>query len=165
MNTYKTALFPGSFDPVTLGHLSVVERSLLLFDKVIVGLGDNNVKQSYFPVEQRLEILQVLFDKNPCVEVVRIGGLTGDCCQEYGANYIVRGIRTVLDFEYEKTIAQIHKKRYPAIETLFLPPLPEHTEISSTVVRGILQAGGDIADLVPIQILPILKRMVTPFPT
>ena len=143
------AVFPGSFDPFTLGHESIVLRSLPLFDKVIIGIGSNTNKKAFFSVEQRLEMIRELFAENSKIEVIYYEDLTTDFCKRVGAKYMLRGLRTSSDFEYEKVIAQVNQAMLPEVESLFMLTLPEHTAINSSVVREILQYGGDVSKFVP----------------
>lgn len=145
----RIAVFPGSFDPFTIGHESVLRRSLPLFDKVIVMLGLNSTKNSLFKVEDRKTMIETLFADEPKVEVAVYEGLTVDFCKQVGAGFLLRGLRTSADFEYERAIAQVNKKMYKEIETVFMLTLPEHTPINSSVVREILRYGGDVSQFVP----------------
>lgn len=145
----KIAIFPGSFDPFTIGHESVVRRALSMFDKIIIMIGFNSNKDSFFPIEKRLKWINQVFEKEENVEVKVHEGLTVDFCKEVGAKYILRGIRTSADFEYERAIAQINKKMHPEIETVFLLTLPEHTPINATIVRDIVYHGGDASMFLP----------------
>jgi pantetheine-phosphate adenylyltransferase len=143
------AVFPGSFDPVTRGHESVVRRALPLFDKVIVAIGENSGKQEYFPVEQRLEWLRQTFSNEPKVEIRTYSGLTVQLCKEAGARYILRGLRTSADFEFERGIGQMNRDIEPGIETVFLLCNPEYTALSSSIVREIHRHGGEIGAFLP----------------
>lgn len=145
----KIAVFPGSFDPFTLGHESVVKRSLSLFDRVIIAIGQNSDKKSYFTLEQRITWVKKVFENEPRVSIVSYSGLTVDFCKKSNARYILRGLRTSADFEFERAIAQVNKAMYYEIESVFLLTLPEHTSINSTIVREILKNGGDISRFVP----------------
>ena len=147
MNT-KIALFPGTFDPFTLGHLSLVERGLRLVDEIIIAIGVNLNKTTYFPLEQRMEMAVRLFESNPKVKVRSYKGLTVDFAKETGAGFILRGIRSANDFEYEKNIADINRE-IAGIETLFLFTEPEYTHISSSLVRELLTYGKSVAAFVP----------------
>ena len=147
--TNHIAVFPGSFDPFTLGHESIVLRSLNLFDKIIIGIGSNTGKKAFFSVEQRLEMIRELFAKIPKVEVMYYEDLTTDFCKRVGARYMLRGLRTSSDFEYEKVIAQVNQAMLPEVESLFMLTLPEHTAINSSVVREIMHYGGDVSKFVP----------------
>ncbi|MDA3881228.1 MAG: pantetheine-phosphate adenylyltransferase [Prolixibacteraceae bacterium] len=145
----KIAVFPGSFDPFTIGHESVLQRALSLFDKIIVMLGENNAKKSLFPVEVRKQMIEELFQDEPGVSVEIHDGLTVDFCKKVQATHILRGLRTSADFEYERAIAQVNKKMYNNIETVFLLTLPEHTPVNSSLVRDILKHNGDISIFIP----------------
>jgi len=144
----KIALFPGTFDPFTLGHLSLVERGLKLVDEIIVAIGINLEKKTFFSLEQRMEMISKLFESNPKVKVNSYTGLTVDFAQETGAGFILRGIRSVNDFEYEKNIADINYK-IAGIETFVLFSKPEFSYISSSSVRELLTYGKSVAAFVP----------------
>jgi pantetheine-phosphate adenylyltransferase len=145
----KVAVFPGSFDPFTIGHESVLKRALPLFDKIVVMLGVNNTKKTLFSIESRKMMIEEVFSGEPKVEVYIYDGLTVDFCKQIGATHILRGLRTSADFEYERAIAQVNKKMFPPIETFFLLTMPEHTPINSSVVRDIITHGGDVSLFVP----------------
>ncbi len=145
----KIAVFPGSFDPITIGHESIINRACKVFDKVIVAIGENAEKQSYFEIGQRLEWIEQVFADEPRVSVTRYTGLTVDFCKKMDAKFILRGLRTSADFEFERSIGQINKKLYPDIETVFLLTAPEHSSINSSIVRDILRNGGDAGQFVP----------------
>ncbi|MCU7549152.1 pantetheine-phosphate adenylyltransferase [Chitinophagaceae bacterium LB-8] len=145
----RIGLFPGTFDPLTFGHLDIIERALPLFDKLIIGIGINSSKAPMFSAEQRLEWLNEIFKLEPKIETVIYEGLTVDCCKRIGANYIVRGIRYVNDFEYEKAIADMNRSLDGNIETIFLTCLPKYTSVASTLVRDVLRYGGDVSQFVP----------------
>ena len=144
----KKAIFPGSFDPFTLGHHSIVKRTLAFMDEVIVGIGVNEGKQCLLPVEKRVEMIRKLYADEPRVKVMAYSGLTVDFAQEQGSQFIVRGIRSVKDFEYEEGIADINKK-LNGIETVFLFSEPELASVSSSVVRELLHYGKDISMFLP----------------
>lgn len=144
----KRAIFPGTFDPFTIGHHSVVKRALTFMDEVVVGIGINESKKTYFPVEKRVEMVLKLYENEPRVRVLAYDCLTIDFAQQVEAEFIVRGIRTVNDFEYEETIADINRK-LAGIETILLFTEPELTSISSTIVRELLAYGKDISCFVP----------------
>ena len=141
----KIAVFPGSFDPVTIGHESVLRRALPLFDKIIVMIGVNNTKKFLFPIEARKQMIEDIFSDDPKVEVQIYNGLTVDFCRKVGATYVLRGLRTSADFEYERAIAQVNKKMFNNIETIFILTMPEHTPINSSVVRDIIVHKGDVS--------------------
>jgi len=145
----KIAVFPGSFDPFTLGHESIVMRALPLFDKIIIGIGSNTSKKTFFSAEQRMEMIRELFSGNPKMEVMYYDDLTINFCKRMGAKYMLRGLRTSSDFEYEKVIAQVNQAMLPEVESLFMLTLPEHTAINSSVVREIMRYGGDVTKFVP----------------
>jgi pantetheine-phosphate adenylyltransferase len=143
------AIFPGSFDPITRGHENVILRALPLFDKIIVAVGQNAEKKSHFSMNQRVGFLKKVFSNYPAVEIDQYSGLTVEYCRAKGARYILRGLRTSADFEFERTIGQVNKKLYPDIETVFLLTMPEFTAINSSVVREILKYGGDVSQFIP----------------
>lgn len=145
----KIAVFPGSFDPVTRGHESIVRRALPLFDKIIVAIGVNADKSGYFPVEKRLEWLKQAFSDLPQVSVVSYNGLTVSFCQKVNANYIIRGLRTSADFEFERSVAQVNLKLAPEIETVFMLTLPEFVMVTSSIVREVHKHGGNIDQFIP----------------
>jgi pantetheine-phosphate adenylyltransferase len=144
----KKAIFPGTFDPFTLGHHSVVKRTLTFMDEVIVGIGINEGKHCLLSVEKRVEMIQHLYADEPRVKVMAYSGLTVDFAQEHEAGFIVRGIRSVKDFEYEEGIADINKK-LSGIETIFLFTEPELSSVSSSVVRELLHYGKDVSMFLP----------------
>ena len=144
----KIALFPGVFDPFTLGHLSLVERGLRLVDEIIIAIGVNLEKKTFFPLEQRIEMITRLFESNPKIKVRSYKGLTVDFAKETGAGFILRGIRSVNDFEYEKNIADINRE-IAGIETFVLFTEPQFTHISSSLVRELLTYGRTVAGFVP----------------
>ncbi|MBN1599539.1 MAG: pantetheine-phosphate adenylyltransferase [Bacteroidales bacterium] len=145
----KNALFPGSFDPFTIGHESVVRRALSLFDNIIIAVGHNTVKGSYFSLEQRVEWIKDIFKNEKNVEVEIYDGLTVDFCIKRDARYILRGLRTSSDFEYERAIAQMNRTMHPEIETVFILTMPEHTHVTSTIVRDVIRHGGDASKFLP----------------
>lgn len=145
----KIALYPGSFDPFTLGHQMIVEQSMQLFDKVIIAIGENSSKKSYFSLEDRKTIIKNCFKDNSSIEVVSYSGLTADYCRQNDIRFIVRGVRNVVDFEFERSIASINKRLNKSLETVFLMTPVEYSDISSTVVREILINGGDPSELLP----------------
>ena len=148
----KIAVFPGSFDPITRGHVSIIQRALPLFDKIIVAIGLNTEKQNYFPTEKRLEWIRKVFLDEPKIEVTKYTGLTINFCKSVNASYILRGLRTSADFEFERSIGQINKNLHPGIETVFLLTTPEYTALNSSIVRDIVRHGGDASQFVPEQI-------------
>ncbi len=147
-STNRRAIFPGTFDPFTIGHLSIVQRGLRMLDEVIIAIGRNESKRTYFTAEERLQMLEELFADEPRVKVICYDKLTIEVAQEHNADFLLRGIRTVTDFEYEKTIADVNRK-LSGVETLVLYTEPEHTHISSTIVRELLRYGKEVDLFVP----------------
>lgn len=145
----RIAVFPGSFDPITVGHESVVLRALPMFDRVVVAVGRNAAKRTMFTESQRVDMIERVFAQHGAVEVMAYEGLTVELCRSLGARFILRGLRTSADFEFERAIAQVNKAMYPEIETLFLLTLPEHTPISSSIIRDILLHHGDPSAFLP----------------
>lgn len=154
----RIALFPGTFDPVTFGHLDIIERALPLFDKLYVGIGINSNKQPMFSAEQRVHWLEEIFSHQAKVEAVVYEGLTVECCKKINATYIVRGIRYVNDFEYEKAIADMNRSLDNRIETVFLTCLPKYTSVASTLVRDVIRNGGDVSQFVPDVVLNTINQ-------
>lgn len=154
----RIALFPGSFDPITKAHVDILKRSLSLFDKIYVGIGVNSTKQSFLSVETRLEMIKAVFEGEDKLEMITYEGLTVNFCQKIGASHMIRGIRTVSDFEYEKAIAQMNHALIPEIESVFILSKPGYSSISSTIVRDILRYNGDVAQFVPSAALPFLLK-------
>lgn len=145
----KIALFPGSFDPVTKAHVDILKRSISLFDKIVVGIGLNSSKPSFLSAETRKKMLEAVFAGEPKVEVMVYEGLTIEFCKKINAAYMIRGIRTVSDFEYEKAIAQMNHALVPEIESIFIVSKPGYSSISSTIVRDILRYHGDVSQFIP----------------
>lgn len=144
------AIFPGSFDPFTIGHESIVRRALPMFDKIIIAIGFNSEKKDgYFPIEKRMTWVKKIFANDAEIYVDKYEGLTVDFCKKNNAKYILRGLRTSADFEYERAIGQTNKYLAPEVETVFLLTLPEHTFINSTLVREVIRHGGDAGIFVP----------------
>lgn len=157
----RICLFPGTFDPVTFGHIDIMERALPLFDKLVIGIGVNASKAPMFAPELRAAWVREIFANNPKVDTIIYEGLTVDCCKEVGANYILRGIRYVNDFEYEKAIADMNRSLDGGIETIFLTCLPKYTSVASTLVRDVIRHGGDVGQFVP---EPVLRSIRQPQP-
>ena len=150
MSTSKTAIFPGSFDPITIGHVDIIRRSVDLFDRLIIAIGINTKKNYYFKLDTRLEWLRLLFGDDTRIEVACYEGLTVDFCKKVDARYIIRGIRSSADFEYEKVIAQVNRDVSGTdLETLLILSRPEYSHISSTVVKEIIMGGGNYQSFVP----------------
>ncbi len=144
----RIALFPGSFDPITVGHENIIKKSLPLFDEIIVSIGVNGTKQYFFALEKRIEWIKEIFKNEPKVRVESYTGLTIDFCKKMGAQYILRGLRTATDFEYENLIAQNNKVLNPEVETVCIFPDVEVLSVSSTVVRDVVRNGGDASKFV-----------------
>lgn len=145
----KIAVFPGSFDPITLGHQSLVLRALPLFDEIVIAVGINALKNYYFPIETRKVWIEKVFKDYPQISVTTYKGLTVDFCKAVGSQYILRGLRTSADFEFERSIGQVNKKLFPEVETIFLLTTPELTAITSSVIRDVVRNGGDASQFVP----------------
>ena len=145
----KIAVFPGSFDPFTLGHQDVIRRAIPLFDKIIIAIGKNASKKYMFSLEQRLEWINEIFKDEDKVETDTFSGLTTNYCKEKGASFILRGLRNPADFEYEKTIALANGKLEPSVETLFLLTSGDLSFISSSIVRDVMRHNGDYQHFVP----------------
>lgn len=145
----RIAVFPGSFDPITRGHESVINRAIPLFEKIIIGIGENSQKNQFFPLEKRLEWLRKVFKGKKTIEVTSYSGLTVEYCKKVGASFILRGLRTSADFEFERSIGQINRNLLPEIETIFLLTDPEYTALNSSIVRDILIHHGDPSNFVP----------------
>lgn len=152
----RIALFPGSFDPITIAHVDIVKRALPLFDKIVVGIGLNSSKQGFLSSEKRKEIVDAVFAATEGIEVQLYEGLTIDFAKNIDARYIVRGIRSVADFEYERAIAQINQTMMPEMESIFILSKPEYSAISSTIVRDILRNKGDISKFLPAEALALI---------
>jgi pantetheine-phosphate adenylyltransferase len=152
----KIALFPGSFDPVTKAHVDILRRAIPLFDKVVIGIGLNSTKAAFLDIDRRKEMLQAVFADEPKVEVATYEGLTVEFCKTIGAAYMIRGIRTVSDFEYEKAIAQMNHALVPEIESIFIVSKPGYSSISSTIVRDIMRNNGDIKQFIPKEAFDLL---------
>ena len=149
----KIAVFPGSFDPITKGHVNIVKRALPLFDKVIVAIGNNSSKKYSFSFEQRVNWLKEVFKNDPKVVVTEFQGLTVNFAKAQNAKYLIRGIRTAADFDYEKTIAQLNKSMSPELETICIISDPDLSHISSTIVREIVLNGGDPSIFLPQEVV------------
>lgn len=145
----RTAVFPGSFDPFTIGHEGIVRRALSIFDEIIIAVGANALKKSYFSLELRKAMISKVFKDEPRIIVDHYEGLTVEYCRKKGAGYLLRGLRTAADFEFERAIAQVNKALASDVESVFLLTIPEHTPINSTIVRDIIRSGGDASQFVP----------------
>ena len=152
-STEKIAIFPGSFDPITVGHVDIVKRALPLFDRIIIAIGANSQKQTLYPLEQRIKWIKKVFQKESKISVASYQGLTVNFCNEQNANYIIRGIRSAADFEYEKTIAHLNTAMFSNIETVLILSSSELSSISSTIVREIIRGKGKVEKFVPKEII------------
>ena len=144
----KTAIFPGTFDPFTVGHASIVERGLPLFDRIVIGVGVNDNKRTLYTNEQRVRNIQEIYANEPRIKVVAYDDLTVDLAKREGASFILRGIRSVKDFEYERDIAAMNE-RLSGVETVLLFTEPQYQSISSSVVRELLRFGKDVTEFLP----------------
>ena len=154
----RICLFPGTFDPVTLGHVDIIDRALPLFDKIIVGIGLNTSKAPMFSAEKRKQWINEIYKNEPKVEGAIYEGLTVEFCKKIGAHFILRGIRYVSDFEYEKTIADANRTLDNSIETIFLTGEPKYTSVASTIVRDIIRNNGDASHFLPDIVFKTLKK-------
>jgi pantetheine-phosphate adenylyltransferase len=147
MNT--TALFPGSFDPFTAGHLNILRRALTMFDNVVIAVGINQDKRGFFPMEKRLDVIKQATAGMKGVSIIQYDNLTVDTCRALGIRHIVRGVRNMIDFETERSIADANRRIAPEIETIIIPTAQEYAHISSSAVRDILKHGGDYSAFIP----------------
>jgi pantetheine-phosphate adenylyltransferase len=145
----RIAVFPGSFDPFTIGHEAIVRRALSLFDEIIIAIGDNALKKNFYTLATRKEVISHIFKDEPRIRVDHYEGLTVDYCKKIGAGYLIRGLRTSADFEFERAIAQVNRVLEPTVESVFLLTVPEHSHINSSIVRDIIRSGGDASRFVP----------------
>ena len=146
----RRAIYPGSFDPVTNGHLDVIERALKLFDKVIVAVAHNDQKQPFFTLEERLDLLRKTTDQFDHIQIAPLEGLLVEFAIKQKANAVIRGLRAVSDFEFEFQMALMNRKLETSVETIFLMPKEEYTYLSSRIVKEIARLGGDVAKFVPL---------------
>ncbi|OWY20977.1 pantetheine-phosphate adenylyltransferase [Sphingobacteriales bacterium UPWRP_1] len=153
----KIAVFPGSFDPITIGHTDIITRALPLFDKIVVAIGKNSQKKYLFSLEERLQFIQEVFEEQPRVTVAAYEGLTITFCQQIKANYLLRGVRSAPDFEFERNIAQLNQTLAPDIETVLFICRPQYSHISSTIVREIIIHKGNVKSFVPKPVLTLLQ--------
>jgi pantetheine-phosphate adenylyltransferase len=154
----RICLFPGTFDPITLGHIDIINRALPLFDKIVIGIGRNVNKTPMFTEDQRLQWIKDIYINEPKIDAVVYEGLTVNCCKSVGATFILRGIRYVNDFEYEKAIADMNRSLEGHIETIFLTCLPQFTSVASTLVRDVLKNGGDVTQFLPAAVIQTLSK-------
>jgi pantetheine-phosphate adenylyltransferase len=148
----KVAVFPGSFDPFTIGHEAIVRRALSLFDEIIIAVGANAMKKNFYSLDTRKEMISIVFRNESKVRVDHYEGLTVDYCIKNNAGFLLRGLRTAADFEFERAIGQVNKAMAHQIESVFLLTEPDHSFINSTIVRDILKNGGDASKFVPASI-------------
>lgn len=159
MNEERIALFPGSFDPITIAHVDILARALPLFSKVYIGIGLNSSKQALLSQERREKIIRAVYKGEKKVTVVSYEGLTVEFCSKIGGSYILRGIRSSSDFEYEKAISQMNHAMHPEIESVFILSSPGYSAISSSIVRDIMRYGGDVSQFVPREAVEILQEL------
>jgi len=150
----RIALFPGSFDPITLGHVDIIERAVPLFDEIKIAVGTNSAKNYLFPLQQRVEWIEQTFAHEPKISVITYEGLTVDFAREQGVQFLLRGLRNPADFEFEKAIAQANREMVPDLETVFLLTSARHAYISSSIVREVYNHGGDFQKFVPSTVQP-----------
>ena len=148
----KIAIFPGSFSPFTIGHQSIVDRALPLFDKIVISIGINSEKPQYFSIDKRMQWIKNVYNNNPKIDIKQYNGLTVDFCKKENANYILRGLRDSHDFKFEKNIAHMNKELNPNIETIFIITPPKISHISSSIIRDIIKNGGDVSKFIPKEI-------------
>jgi len=157
-NKQKRAVFPGSFDPITFGHVDIIKRALPLFDEIIIAIGVNSQKKYLFELDQRIKWLKTLYSKNSKIIIDSFEGLTMNYCTSIDANFLIRGIRNAADFDYERTISQINYTVTGELETVFFIARPELSHVSSTIVRELVLGRGDISAFVPDQLLKDIQR-------
>ncbi|MGB1205274.1 MAG: pantetheine-phosphate adenylyltransferase [Chitinophagales bacterium] len=145
----RIAIFPGSFDPITIGHVDILQRALPLFEKIVVAIGTNSQKKYFFSLEERLSLIEKVFENEPKIEVQTYSGLTANFATKIGAGFLLRGVRNATDFEFEKTIAQLNKELEQNLETILLVCKPKYSHISSTIVREILIHKGKAEKFLP----------------
>lgn len=148
----RVAIFPGSFDPITIGHVDIIKKALPLFDKIIISIGTNTQKKSLFSLDQREQWIRDVFSGEPKIAVDHFDGLTADYAKKIDSHYLLRGLRNGSDFDYEKTISQVNQTISKGLETIFFISSPEVAHISSTVVREIISGGGDASPFIPKEI-------------
>jgi pantetheine-phosphate adenylyltransferase len=149
----RKALFPGTFDPFTNGHLDVVNKGLVIFDEIVIAIGTNSSKKEMFSLEQRIDWIKAIFKTKPAVNVISYEGLTVQICEEIGAEFILRGLRTVTDFEYERQIALVNESLVPGIQSVFVMSGQENSIVSSTIIRDLIRHGGDYKRYLPSEII------------
>lgn len=160
MSNMRIGIYPGSFDPLTNGHLDIIRRATQLFDTLYVAVARNSAKEPLFTVEERLEIIQECCEGNGIIKVVSFEGLLADFCLKNDVSFIVRGLRAIADYEYEQALAVMNKKLTPGLETLFLTATPEFSFVSSRMIKEVASYGGSISSLVP---EPVVSRLKSKF--
>jgi pantetheine-phosphate adenylyltransferase len=158
----KISVYPGTFDPLTNGHLDLIHRAASLFDSVIVGVAKSSGKSPLFDLDQRIELAQKVLVDYPAVRVVGFEGLLVDFAKQYNADVVIRGVRSIADFEYEAQMVGVNRKMSPQLETIFLTPDQQWSHLSSTLVRDIARHGGDVSDFVPKQVKQSILEKVRP---
>jgi pantetheine-phosphate adenylyltransferase len=153
MKHMKRAVFPGSFDPITIGHEDIIRRALTLFDEIVIAVGYNSTKSGMFSIEERMQLIADVFAGEEKIKVDKYQKLTIDYCHDVEAQYLLRGLRTAADFEFERGIGQVNRMMADDVETVFMLTAPEFTPISSSIVRDIIRHKGNLKGLVPSQIL------------
>lgn len=153
----KVAVFPGSFDPITKGHENVIKRAIPLFDEIIIAIGENAQKNNYFQLDDRIRWIKKVFENNPNISVQTYSGLTIEFCKRVNSKFLLRGLRTSADFEFERSIGQVNKRLHPEIETVFMLTASEFTPISSSIVRDIHRHKGNIHQFIPEAIHPFFE--------
>ena len=159
--TSKKALYPGTFDPITNGHIDLVNRSLKIFDEIVIAVAFAHHKKPLFSLDERIKLVQEIFIENPCVSVVGFEGLLVDFAKEQKAQAVIRGLRAVSDFEYEFGLASMNRSLDEEFEAVFLTPSQEYSFISSTLVREVAKLGGDVSKFVPPSVLTAFKKKFT----
>lgn len=149
----RIAIFPGSFDPITIGHVDIIQRALPLFDKIIISVGSNSEKKYFFNLEKRIQWIKKVFIKNPKIEVKSYNKLTVEFAKDSNARFLIKGLRNISDFEFEKTMAHANSELNPSIESVFLLTKPKYSFITSTVVRDTIRNNGDYRKFVPNQVV------------
>ena len=149
----RIAIFPGSFDPITIGHVDIIQRALPLFDKIIISVGSNSEKKYFFNLEKRIQWIKKVFIKNPKIEVKSYNKLTVEFAKDSNARFLIRGLRNISDFEFEKTMAHANSELNPSIESVFLLTKPKYSFITSTVVRDTIRNDGDYRKFIPNQVV------------
>lgn len=157
----RRAIYPGSFDPITFGHLDVIERAAVLFDEIIIAVADNEAKHPFFSAEERMDLIrQVLGDRSQ-IQVERLTGLLVDFAEAHQTHVVVRGLRAISDFEFEFQMALMNRRLHPHLETVFLTPKEDCTFISSRIVKEVARLGGDVRQFVPPQVVQALREKQT----